>query len=164
VAMTKRTWNPLLSFSEINSINALRQVNNVPVGKTGNTRIKGQIPVYEEPILKPVENIEKNLENSDETKPEELIIEGLMEKVLAEQFNLLLYPNPANNEVNILYNAGNEQGYITIEILDITGRLIDSYKANAENNILKINTQKYNRVYIILHWFQEGKDKRLKNL
>jgi hypothetical protein len=90
--MTKRTWNPLLSFSEINSINALRQVNNVPVGKTGNTRIKGQIPVYEEPILKPVENIEKNLENSDETKPEELIIEGLMEKVLAEQFNLLLYP------------------------------------------------------------------------
>jgi hypothetical protein len=137
----------------MNSLNALRQVNETPVGKTGNIRVESQIPIYEEPILRPIEKMEKELENNgDNTKSEDMVIESLMEKVLAEQFNLLIYPNPANDEVNVLYNIGSEIGNATIEIYDITGRTINSYKVVLGNNNLKINTQKYNKgiYYVIL--------------
>jgi hypothetical protein len=144
---------PSLSFSEMSSLNALRQVNETPIGKTGNIRVKSQIPLYEEPILRPVENKEKDLENNgDNTKPEDMVIESLMDKVLVEQFNLLLYPNPATEEVNILYNAGGEVGKLVIELSDVTGRIVGNYSIDPKNNIIKIKTQNYKKgiYYVIL--------------
>jgi hypothetical protein len=163
--MTKRTWKPLLSYSEMNSLNALRQVNETPVGKTGNIRVKSQIPFYEEPILKPIENEEKDLENNeDNTIPENLVIEDLMDKVLAEQFNLLLYPNPATEEVNIVYNAEGEAGKLSIELSDVTGRIVGNYSIDPKNNIIIIKTQNYKKgiYYVIL--VSDGKRMKVEKL
>jgi hypothetical protein len=138
--MTKRTWKPSLSFSEMNSLNALRQVNETPVGKTGNIRVKSQIPMYEEPILKPVENNEKDLENTELPGNIELVEQTIITEVLKEDYSMNLFPNPTIEKVCIYYNVPINEENTEIEITNSTGALIKNIKVNATENLINVNT------------------------
>jgi hypothetical protein len=144
--------NPSLSLGEMQDLNALRHVKDVVIGKGGKGRGKSLTVEYEEPILEPIENKEKDFENPGNTNIEDLIMQSLLDKALMNENSLFLYPNPAGNEVNILYNAGTGESNITIEISDVTGRNIKTYAADKSENILKINTQMFNKgiYYVIL--------------
>jgi len=61
--------------------------------------------------------------------------------ITAEQHdNVNLYPNPAQNEVNLAVTGQFEAA--KVEVYDITGRVVGRYTMN--NNSLTINTQAYN--------------------
>jgi len=141
--------HPSLSLGEMSDWNALRQVNEVVVGKEGKTRGKGITLNYEEPILDPINSKEHNI---GVIGSEELLLEGLMDKVLMNENGLTLYPNPASEEVNVLYNVSGDVSNISIEITDITGRNMGNYAAVKNNNSLKINTQSFKKgiYYVIL--------------
>jgi hypothetical protein len=162
--LLKELINPSLSLGEMNDLNALRQVKDVVIGKGGKGRGKSLSVEYEEPILAPIENKEKDMENPDNTENEDLLMESLLDKALMNENSLFLYPNPAYNEVNILYNAGTDESNITIEISDVTGRSIKTYTADKSENILKINTQMYNKgiYYVIL--VADGKRQKVEKL
>ncbi|OIP05417.1 MAG: hypothetical protein AUJ97_00920 [Bacteroidetes bacterium CG2_30_32_10] len=141
--------HPSLSLGEMSDLNALRQVNEVVVGKEGKTRGKGITLNYEEPILDPINSKEHNI---GVIGSEELLLEGLMDKVLMNENGLTLYPNPASEEVNVLYNVSGDVSNISIEITDITGRNMGNYAVVKNNNSLKINTQSFKKgiYYVIL--------------
>jgi len=141
--------HPSLSLGEMSDLNALRQVNEVVVGKEGKTRGKGITLNYEEPILDPINSKEHNI---GVIGSEELLLEGLMDKVLMNENGLTLYPNPASEEVNVMYNVSGDVSNISIEITDITGRNMGNYAVVKNNNSLKINTQSFKKgiYYVIL--------------
>lgn len=53
--------------------------------------------------------------------------------------NVMVYPNPANNEINI--KVSGQAMASTVQVYDITGRAIGTY--SIRNNFLTINTQSY---------------------
>jgi len=63
--------------------------------------------------------------------------------------NITLYPNPSNNEINILILNTN-QAKIDIEVFDNMGRLIERKESYLDNNLVKISVQHYSDgVYFI---------------
>jgi hypothetical protein len=48
---------------------------------------------------------------------------------VAEQKNLLVFPNPASSVVNLQYTSV-DQGVITLQLLDMNGRLISNLTGN----------------------------------
>ena len=134
--------HPSQSLTEMNDLNALRQVKEIapPIGKMGLQRNKSLIPEYKEPILDPVENIEKNKENSDSVNNEELFMEGMMDQVLMNENSLILYPNPAFEKVTVFYNVPIDGTSATLEITNCTGILVEKYDLNVKDNVLNIST------------------------
>jgi len=126
----------------------LRQVAGMIVG---NTKGKTLTINYNEPIIDPIENKEKNFDNTDVTGNEALLMEVLMDKVLMEQNNLQLYPNPASNMVNVLYNISSDAGKVSIEINDVTGKIISTYMVDKNSSQMIINTQSLNKgIYYVM--------------
>lgn len=144
--------NPSLSLTEMNDLNALRQVNNNGNGKTGTIRGKFNVLDYNEPILYPVENQEKILENTENPDESELLIESLTDNVLMKENSLLIYPNPASSEINLFYNVSIEAKNVNIEINDVTGRLVASYIAEINKNYMKLDVKSFKQglYYVIL--------------
>ena len=70
----------------------------------------------------------------------------------ADQFGLSVYPNPANDEVNVAFNLTNE-ALVNVTVTDLAGKVI--YTSNGENNVagahsMKINTSNFsNGVYMV---------------
>lgn len=70
----------------------------------------------------------------------------------ADQFGLSVYPNPANDEVNISFTLSNE-ALVNVTVTDLTGKIV--YTSNGENNVagahsMKINTSTFsNGVYMV---------------
>ena len=59
-----------------------------------------------------------------------------------------IYPNPAQNEINVQFNQGTTPNYL-LQLMDINGRIISRFEV--KNNIEKINTKELDRgVYLIL--------------
>jgi len=142
---------PSLSGSEMNDLNALRQVNVDDTVMVGKTKNKGLWLNYNEPILDPVVNPNKNAGYTEITDQEELQMEGLMDEVLMSENGLTLYPNPAVNEVNIFYNVADDAATISIDISDITGRYVGNYAVEKNNNVMKLNTQSFKKgVYYVM--------------
>ena len=140
--------NPSMSTGKMNDLNALRQVAGMIVG---NTKGKTLTINYNEPIIDPIENKEKNFDNTDVTGNEALLMEVLMDKVLMEQNNLQLYPNPASNMVNVLYNISSDAGKVSIEINDVTGKIISTYMVDKNSSQMIINTQSLNKgIYYVM--------------
>jgi hypothetical protein len=131
---------PSLSFSEMHSLNALRQTDKKPTGSNGKVREKSQVPPYEEPILRPIENKEKDLENTEMPDNNELLIQTLLNEVLKEEYSMNLFPNPAIERVSIYYNVPINEENTEIEITNGTGALIKNIKVNATENLINVNT------------------------
>ncbi len=67
---------------------------------------------------------------------------------LVEESSVLVYPNPANGNFNILYN-GSDISEITFSVFDVLGKEMRSGKVNA-NFVNQINTNNFNEgVYVI---------------
>lgn len=70
----------------------------------------------------------------------------------ADQFGLSVYPNPANDEVNVAFNLTNE-ALVNVTVTDLAGKVV--YTSNGENNVagahsIKINTSNFsNGVYMV---------------
>ncbi len=65
--------------------------------------------------------------------------------VPAHHDNVNLYPNPANNQINLAVSGVYQANLV--EVYDITGKLVSTYSMH--NNFLNINTQSYNSgIYI----------------
>jgi len=64
-------------------------------------------------------------------------------KAVDIDFGLLgdAYPNPANEVVLIPFNVGDDFVNLKIDIVDITGRFIESHKLNAEEGKIRIKTE-----------------------
>jgi hypothetical protein len=131
---------PSLSFSEMHSLNALRQTDKKPTGSNGKVREKSQVPPYEEPILRPIENKEKDLENTEMPDNNELLIQTLLNEVLKEEYSMNLFPNPAFEKVSIYFNVPINEENTEIEITNSTGALIKNIKINATENLINVNT------------------------
>jgi hypothetical protein len=59
-----------------------------------------------------------------------------------------IYPNPAQNEINVQFNQGTTPNYL-LQLMDLNGRIISRFEV--KNNIEKINTKDLDRgVYLIL--------------
>jgi hypothetical protein len=138
--LIKIVKKPSLSFSEMNGLNALRQVNTQPVGKIGNGKGKSPLLSYEEPILKPIENKEKDLENTEMPDKNDLLIQTLLNEVLSEEYSLNLYPNPAIEMVSIYYYVPVSETTAEIEITNSTGALVKTISLNVKDNSLTLNT------------------------
>jgi hypothetical protein len=81
-----------------------------------------------------------------------LLIEELINHLLSRENSLQLYPNPATDEVNILYNIAGDVTNIIIEISNLAGRSIGKYTVLNNDNLVKINTQsiKKGNYYVML--------------
>jgi hypothetical protein len=70
----------------------------------------------------------------------------------ADQFGLSVYPNPANDEVNVSFNLTNE-ALVNVTVTDLAGKVV--YTSNGESNVagahsMKINTSNFsNGVYMV---------------
>ncbi len=70
----------------------------------------------------------------------------------ADQFGLSVYPNPANDEVNVSFNLTNE-ALVNVTVTDLAGKVV--YSSNGENNVagahsIKINSSNFsNGVYMV---------------
>ena len=61
------------------------------------------------------------------------------------------YPNPASNMVNVLYNISSDAGKVSIEINDVTGKLISTYMVDKNNSQMIINTQHLSKgIYYVM--------------
>jgi hypothetical protein len=69
--------------------------------------------------------------------------------VLSRENSLQLYPNPATDEVNILYNVAGDATNIIIEISNLTGRSIGKYTVLNNDKLLKLNKQSFKKVFIM---------------
>ena len=78
-----------------------------------------------------------------------LITIGLNALAINDQFTL--YPNPATEELNILFKLVNGNSMKTIEVMDITGRIIISKQAIVNSgDIEKINVSELSQgVYMV---------------
>lgn len=54
--------------------------------------------------------------------------------------DFVLYPNPNNGEFNVLYNIDAQLTNVTINIIDINGRLVYEHKLDTESNMSNFNT------------------------
>jgi hypothetical protein len=144
--------NPSLSLGEMSDLNALRQVDDVVIGKMGKTRGGKNLSLnYNEPILEPVENKEDIIENNFSQNEGDLIAEKLFDDVMADENGFKLYPNPAVDELNVFYNI-NEISNASVEIYNINGLLVNKYDLSKNSNNIKINTQNMSQgvYYIVL--------------
>ena len=70
----------------------------------------------------------------------------------ADQFGLSVYPNPANDEVNVSFNLSNE-ALVNVTVTDLTGKVV--YSSKGENNVagahsIKINSSNFSDgVYMV---------------
>ncbi len=71
--------------------------------------------------------------------PSDELVAGLNDA--AEFADLTLYPNPADDEVNVSFGLGSAQD-VVIEITDLTGKIVQNnlIKAAAGNNLVMLNT------------------------
>jgi len=74
------------------------------------------------------------------------------------------YPNPASNMVNVLYNISSDAGKVSIEINDVTGKIISTYMVDKNSSQMIINTQHLNKgiYYVIL--VVDGKRQKVEKL
>ncbi len=75
---------------------------------------------------------------------EECVSGDLIQRSVSQEKNkkLKVYPNPANNRVNILVNLEkNETGMI--KIMDINGNILEKRNVGKESNLYKINTESF---------------------
>jgi len=66
--------------------------------------------------------------------------------------NILLFPNPANNSLNVTYNSDNS-GDVKINIYDLTGRIVNKGKFEAEKglNTYSMNVSDLSKgIYILI--------------
>ena len=91
-------------------------------------------------------------------------MEVLMDKVLMEQNSIQLYPNPAIDEVNVLYNVASDASNTMIEISDVAGRSIGKYAATTNNNLMKINTQSFKKGVYYVMLVVNGKNCKVEKL
>lgn len=67
-----------------------------------------------------------------------------------EAFNVVMYPNPANDMVTIDYKFANENGLVSFNIYDVNGKLVTSYENEIIKKSLVINTTEWQQgVYFI---------------
>lgn len=70
----------------------------------------------------------------------------------ADQFGLSVYPNPANDEVNVSFSLSNE-ALVNVTVTDLAGKVV--YSSEAENNVagahsIKINSSNFSDgVYMV---------------
>jgi hypothetical protein len=70
----------------------------------------------------------------------------------ADQFGLSVYPNPANDEVNVSFNLSNE-ALVNVTVTDLAGKIV--YTSKGENNVagahsIKINSSNFSDgVYLV---------------
>jgi hypothetical protein len=152
--------DPSLSLGEMKDLNALRHCGNVIIGKTAKAGGKSLVLNYNEPILKPLENKDVIADNTTGNNNEELQMQSILDKLLMEQNNMQLYPNPATQEVNVLYNTSYGSSTAMIEIIDITGKSLYTFTADTNNNLIKIKTSAYNKgIYYIVLYVDSKKQK-----
>ncbi|MCT4579858.1 MAG: M43 family zinc metalloprotease [Flavobacteriales bacterium] len=79
---------------------------------------------------------------------------------------LSIYPNPAKDEVNVTFSVENNQRAIRIELLDLTGKVLESvYEGGLQlgEHQFQVNTKKYAAGMYILS-FNDGENTKLSKL
>jgi ankyrin repeat protein len=76
-----------------------------------------------------------------------------------------VYPNPAQTECTVLFNAANQAKY-TFEIADVIGKIImqKDINANAGNNYIKFNIDNFARGVYLINIIDEGSNKKTLKL
>jgi len=79
---------------------------------------------------------------------------------------LSIYPNPAKDEVNLTFSVENNQRAMRIELLDLTGKVLESvYEGDLQlgKHQFQVNTKKYAAGMYILS-FNDGENAQLRKL
>ncbi|MBC7862787.1 MAG: T9SS type A sorting domain-containing protein, partial [Bacteroidia bacterium] len=114
-------------------------------------------PVYRFPI--PNSSIDANVTTIatayNYTLADACVGVGVEENNLSGNFNL--FPNPANENVSVSLNSVSGTENLTLQIFDITGKLISSEKISSANGTLNFSTQRLeNGIYLLQ--VKEGKN------
>ena len=92
---------------------------------------------------------------------EDYIVIASAEEFVAEKRNIAVYPNPFVNEINI--SAPALQGDVTVNLFDVSGKLIKQYRT-AQEYVYKLNTADIQSGMYILEIANSGKTTRQKVL
>ncbi|MBR9861725.1 T9SS type A sorting domain-containing protein [bacterium] len=102
----------------------------------GNTRSSRSFKyTYTEDGVYTVTLITTNNEGCSDTSERTITVSGLASIASIEQFDILVYPNPASSSVNI-YNSGAQTA---LSIIDVHGKLVDSQLLQPDMNIIDIS-------------------------
>ncbi|MEO7977986.1 T9SS type A sorting domain-containing protein [Flavobacterium sp.] len=101
-------------------------------------------------------------ETGKQVKEIEAIVDEDLEKLPGEDM-ISYYPNPVKEELYLKWDLTNDNYVTAIQVISITGQVLNTYQATKNNNTQNILFQSYpSGVYVVVINYKSGDPKTIK--